>query len=243
MGGQTDCRRGDEGLDVVSGTDGRAAALSRGRNPGRWLEHSFQLPLGAAETTLHGSQGQIEHLGNLVIRSFFHIMQQEAAAVLRSEPSHGAFELRNVAEQVRVGAWCVTRQPRGPRPEIDPVGCNREGRAGGVGPLEPHVVERRVVRDLANPGRRLAFGAIAFEGAEHLHEGILCQVFRRLVVSHQPVDAVEHARPLAAHDFATRVFIALARQCHEFQVGYIGEIGGLAHTRDYGGLGRFGFRV
>ena len=66
---------------------------------------------------------------------------------------------------------------------------------------------------------------MAVEGAEHLHEGFLCQVFRRLVVAHHPVGAVVHARRVAAHDFATGGFITLARPCQEFLVGCLGEIG------------------
>ena len=38
-----------------------------------------------------------------------------------------------------------------------------DGWSQGVRPLAPDVVERRVVRDLENPGRRLAFGAMGAE--------------------------------------------------------------------------------
>jgi len=43
--------------------------------------------------------------------------------------------------------------------------------------------------------------------------------------------------------FAVRVFITLVRPRHDFLVGCLGEIGKLAHTRDYGARGSVSSRV
>ena len=45
----------------------------------RWFEHPSQFLLGAVETTLHGSQGQVEDLRYFAARSVLHVPQGEAA--------------------------------------------------------------------------------------------------------------------------------------------------------------------
>ncbi len=86
-----------------------------------------------------------------------------------------------------------------------------------------------------------AFGAVAVQGAARFDEGLLCPVFGLLPLAHYAIDVVEDGRAVAALHFAVRVFVTLARPRHDVLVGCIGEIGKLAHTRDCGGLGRFGF--
>ena len=73
-------------------------------------------------------------------------------------------------------------------------------------------------------GRRLAFRAMAVEGAERFDEGFLCQVFRQLPLAHHPIDEVEHGRAVAAHHFVIGVFITLARPRHDVVVGCLGGL-------------------
>ena len=76
----------------TTGVNVASSRAGRGAGAGRWSEQPFQLLACAVQVGADGADAHVHDAGNLVIRSLFDITQHEAAAVLRSQPSHGALE-------------------------------------------------------------------------------------------------------------------------------------------------------
>ena len=93
------------------------------------------------------------------------------------------------------------------------------------------MIDRHVVRDLEQPAGKLEFRPVAIDVVEHLHKGVLRQIFGQLPVAHHAEDERKHRPLISADELQERRIAALLGKRDDVRVGKIGEL----EVREHGG--------
>src|SRR5438309_92329 len=177
---------------------------------------------------LHGAQRQVQDTGDLLVGMPFHVPQQDAGAVLGSQPPDGALDgaaqLARLDLLERVFAAAVELQG-GRGHLVRRRGVGRPVDRQGVEVALAQVIDRRVVRDLEDPGGEPELRAVAGEAVQHLDERFLRQVLGEGAVAHHAIHERKHRSLVAAHQLAERRLVTLLRPLDEILVAGAGQVG------------------
>src|SRR5262245_3381643 len=92
------------------------------------------------------------------------------------------------------------------------------------------MIDRRVVRDLEDPGGELELGTVRVNGIQDLDKGFLCQVFRELAIPHHTENEREDRTLVAMNERTVRGLAALFGERDHILVRLVPKVrGALAH--------------
>ena len=86
------------------------------------------------------------------------------------------------------------------------------------------MIDGHIVRDLEQPAGKLELRAVLVDVVEHLHEGILREVFGQFAVSNHPVYERKDRAFVAAHKLAEREFPPLLGQTNDIGIGECSQL-------------------
>src|SRR5829696_4690107 len=146
-----------------------------------------QLVTGAMDVGLYRAERQIQDFGYFLVRATFDMPEENAGAVLGPEGSDGRFDGATQLLGLNRLEWRFLTSSDLERGGLHGLGGFRVRRAverEGIQLSPAKVIDRRVVPDLEDPGRKLELRPIRVDGIQRFDEGFLRQVFGQLAVAH-----------------------------------------------------------
>ncbi len=186
--------------------------------PGRVL--TPQLKTGTVDTALDGGNGELERLGNLLVREPLHVAEHEWYAGVERER---ADTRGDEGERFPPGGLDVGRSRTGARRGVGAVlelGLVVEGARIQAFPSRP--LERLVDGDPVEPRERRRAAAEAIEVAPRLHEGVLGGLVDVALVVEDATEDSAHSAFEKTHELGECVEVALLRALEKlgFMLGH-----------------------